>query len=245
MPDLMPRIHLYADSNLPESGPFLLPTGPSHHLLKVLRARNEQPLTLFNGDGAVYHATLVGVSSGAALLEIAGRHLQVMLSPLAIQVFLPLTRGERWDWSLQKAVELGVRRIQPVACRHGVVQLSEARGSKRLARWRDIIIAACEQSGATTIPELAPPVALEAAWGAVRGAAFVLDPGEGERFAGIAPPGPEITLLSGPEGGLAAEEVAAARAHGFRLLRMGPRILRAETAAIAAIAVAQALWGDL
>ncbi|WP_298172653.1 16S rRNA (uracil(1498)-N(3))-methyltransferase [Acidithiobacillus sp.] len=241
----MPRIHLYADSNLPESGPFLLPSGPSHHLLKVLRARNGQSLTLFNGDGAVYRAMLVGVSSGMAVLEIAGCCLQVTRSPLAIQVFLPLTRGERWDWSLQKAVELGVHRIQPVACRHGVVQLSEARGEKRLARWQDIVIAACEQSGATTLPELAPPVALGAAWAAVRGAAFVLDPEGAERFAGIAPPGPEITLLSGPEGGLAAEEVAAARVHGFRVLRMGPRILRAETAAIAAIAVAQALWGDL
>ncbi len=242
----MPRIHLYADSNLPESGPFLLPAGPSHHLLKVLRARNGQPLTLFNGDGAAYRAILVGVSSGAALLEVVERCPQVTRSPLAIQVFLPLIRGERWDWSLQKAVELGVQRIQPVACRHGLVQLSEARGEKRLARWRDMVIAACEQSGATTIPELAPPLALEAAWNAVRGTPLVLDPEGGARFVSIGGhPGPEITLLSGPEGGLGPEEVAAAQAHGFRSLRMGPRILRAETAAIAAIAVAQALWGDL
>ena len=239
----MPRIHLYADSNLPESGPFLLPAGPSHHLLKVLRARNGQPLTLFNGDGAAYRAILVGVSSGAALLEVVERCPQVTRSPLAIQVFLPLIRGERWDWSLQKAVELGVQRIQPVACRHGLVQLSEARGEKRLARWRDMVIAACEQSGATTIPELAPPLALEAAWNAVRGTPLVLDPEGGARFVSIGGhPGPEITLLSGPEGGLGPEEVAAAQAHGFRSLRMGPRILRAETAAIA---VAQALWGDL
>lgn len=242
----MPRIHLYADSNLPESGPFLLPAGPSHHLLKVLRARNGQPLTLFNGDGAVYRAILAGVSSGAAMLEVVERCPRVTRSPLAIQVFLPLTRGERWDWSLQKAVELGVQRIQPVACRHGMVQLSEARGEKRLARWRDMVIAACEQSGATTIPELAPPLALEAAWGAVRGTPLVLDPEGSARFVSLKDhPGPEITLLSGPEGGLAAEEVGAAQAHGFRLMRMGPRILRAETAAVAAIAVAQALWGDL
>ena len=241
----MPRIHLYADSDLPESGPFLLPAGASHHLLKVLRARHGQELTLFNGDGWMYQASLTGSSGAQAQLAIRGRHPRSTGSPLAIQVFLPLTRGERWDWSLQKAVELGVRWIQPVACRHGVVQLSEARGEKRLARWRDIVIAACEQSGSTTIPELAPPVALETAWAGVRGAAFVLDPEGGQRFTDLGHPGPEITLLSGPEGGLAAEEVAAAQAHGFRSLRMGPRILRAETAAIAAIAVAQALWGDL
>ena len=241
----MPRIHLYADSDLPESGPFLLPADPSHHLLKVLRARRGQELTLFNGDGWRYQASLTGVSGAQAQLAISGRHPRSTGSSLAIQVFLPLTRGERWDWSLQKAVELGVRRIQPVACRHGVVQLSEARGEKRLARWRDIVIAACEQSGSTTIPELAPPVALETAWAGVRGAAFVLDPESRQRFTDLDHPGPEITLLSGPEGGLAAEEVAAAQAHGFRSLRMGPRILRAETAAIAAIAVAQALWGDL
>ena len=241
----MPRIHLYADSNLPESGPFLLPADPSHHLLKVLRARHGQELTLFNGDGWMYQASLTGISGAQAQLAISGRHPRSTGSPLSIQVFLPLTRGERWDWSLQKAVELGVRRIQPVACRHGVVQLSEARGEKRLARWRDIVIAACEQSGSTMIPGLAPPVALETAWAGVRGAAFVLDPESRQRFTDLDHPGPEITLLSGPEGGLAAEEVAAAQVHGFRSLRMGPRILRAETAAIAAIAVAQALWGDL
>ena len=241
----MPRIHLYADSALPESGPFLLSAGPSHHLLKVLRARHGQSLTLFNGDGHAYHATLRGASAPHALLEITARCPQETDSPLAIQVFLPMTRGERWDWSLQKVVELGVRRIQPVACRHGVVQLSETRGEKRLTRWREIVIAACEQSGRTTMPELAPPVALTAAWAAVRGAAFVLEPEGSERFSDISPPGPEITLLSGPEGGLAPEEVAAARSHGFRPLRMGPRILRAETAAVAAVAVAQALWGDL
>ena len=241
----MPRIHLYADSDLPESGPFLLPADPSHHLLKVLRARPGQELTLFNGDGWMYQASLTGISGAQAQLAIGGRHPRSTGSPLAIQVFLPLMRGERWDWSLQKAVELGVRRIQPVACRHGVVQLGEARGEKRLARWRDIVIAACEQSGSTTIPELAPPVALETAWAGVRGAAFVLDPEGRQRFTDLGHPGPEITLLSGPEGGLAAEEMAAAQARGFRSLRMGPRILRAETAAIAAIAVAQTLWGDL
>lgn len=242
----MPRIHLYADSDLPESGGFLLPPQPSHHLLKVLRARLGQELTLFNGDGWVYSASLQGVTGAQAELAIGARTWRPTASPLAIHLWLPLIRGERWDWSLQKAVELGVRTIQPVACRHSVVQLGEVRGEKRFKRWQDIMIAACEQSGSTMIPTLMPAVALMDAWSLQRGQGFVLDPAENHpRMAQIPRPGQEITLLNGPEGGLAAEELEAAHTHGFQALRMGPRILRAETAAIAAVAVAQALWGDL
>ncbi|PKY11068.1 16S rRNA (uracil(1498)-N(3))-methyltransferase [Acidithiobacillus marinus] len=241
----MPRIHLYADSELPESGTYLLPREPSHHLLKVLRARLGQDLTLFNGDGFVHAGILTGTVDHRAEIQISQRFLRDTRSPLAIHLWLPLMRGERWDWSLQKAVELGVQTIQPVACQHAVVQLGEARGEKRLKRWQDIVIAACEQSGATTVPSVLPPVALDEVWPRRRGAGLVLDPGpENPLMRDLLHPGTELTLLSGPEGGLSVQELAVASAEGFQKVRMGPRILRAETAAVAAVAVLQALWGD-
>ncbi|MBU2811845.1 16S rRNA (uracil(1498)-N(3))-methyltransferase [Acidithiobacillus thiooxidans] len=242
----MPRIHLYADSELPESGAFLLPTEPSHHLLKVLRARIAQELTLFNGDGCVYAGTLKGISGNRAEILISGRFVRQTRSPLMIHLWLPLMRGERWDWSLQKAVELGVQTIQPVACQHAVVQIKETRGEKRLQRWQDMVIAACEQSGATSIPKVLPPMALSDAWSLCRGRGLVLDPApENAKMRELLHPESEVTLLSGPEGGLSSSELAAASAHGFQKVHMGPRILRAETAAVAAVAVLQALWGDL
>lgn len=241
----MPRIHLYADSELPESGTYLLPTEPSHHLLKVLRARMGQELTLFNGDGWVYGGVLTGTVERRAEIEIRQRFQRDTRSPLAIHLWLPLMRGERWDWSLQKAVELGVQTIQPVVCQHAVVQLDEARGEKRIKRWQDMVIAACEQSGATTIPSVLPPVALAEVWSRRQGVGLVLDPApEYPRMRDLPHPGTELTLLSGPEGGLSVQELAAASAWGFQKVRMGPRILRAETAAVAAVAVLQALWGD-
>ncbi|MBN2678848.1 16S rRNA (uracil(1498)-N(3))-methyltransferase [Acidithiobacillus montserratensis] len=241
----MPRIHLYADSELPESGTYLLPTDPSHHLLKVFRARMGQELTLFNGDGWVYDGVLTGAVERRAEIEIRRRFQRDTRSPLAIHLWLPLMRGERWDWSLQKAVELGVQTIQPVVCQHAVVQLDEARSEKRIKRWQDMVIAACEQSGATHIPTVAAPMALDDLWAHRRGMGLVLDPApEHPGFRDLPRPGIELTLLSGPEGGLSAQELAAASARGFQKVCMGPRILRAETAAVAAVAVLQTLWGD-
>lgn len=214
-------------------------------MLKVLRARIGQELTLFNGDGWAYAGILTGTAEHRAEIQISQRCLRTR-SPLGIHLWLPLMRGERWDWSLQKAVELGVRTIQPVACQHAVVRLSEARSEKRVKRWQDMVIAACEQSGATCIPGVLPPIALGEAWSRRRGVGLVLDPAtENPRMGDLPHPGAELTLLSGPEGGLSVQELAAAGAEGFLKIRMGPRILRAETAAVAAVAVLQALWGDV
>lgn len=241
----MPRIHLYTSLQLPESGPALLEQAPSHHLLRVLRARSGQHFTLFNGDGCDYHAELRGSDKGRALVSIRSFAPRPTASPLAITLLLALTRGERLEWALQKAVELGVRRIQPVQCQHSVAVIAEERKARRTERWQEIIIGACEQSSSTTLPELCPPLPLLQALPGVQGDGLVLEAQATDRLRDIPPPRRTLTILGGPEGGLHPDEIAAAREAGFRPIRMGPRILRAETAAIAAVAGAQSLWGDL
>ncbi len=241
----MPRIHLYTSLQLPESGPVLLDQAPSHHLLRVLRARSGQHFTLFNGDGCDYHAELRGSDKGRALITIRGHAPRPTASPLAITLLLALTRGERLEWALQKAVELGVQRIQPVQCQHSVAVIAEERKARRTERWQEIIVAACEQSSSTTLPELCTPLPLLQALPGVQGDGLVLEAQASDRLQNIPAPGRTLTILSGPEGGLHPDEISAAREAGFRPIRMGPRILRAETAAIAAVAGAQSLWGDL
>ncbi|MHB1202032.1 MAG: 16S rRNA (uracil(1498)-N(3))-methyltransferase [Acidithiobacillus sp.] len=241
----MPRIHLYTSLQLPESGPLLLDQAPSHHLLRVLRARSGQQFTLFNGDGCDYHAELNGSDNGRALVTIRAHTPRPTESPLAITLLLALTRSERLEWALQKAVELGVQRIQPVQCQHSVAVIAEERKTRRTERWREVIIAACEQSSGTTLPELCPPLPLLQALPGVQGDGLVLEPQATDRLRDLPAPRSPLTILSGPEGGLHPDEISAARDLGFRPIRMGPRILRAETAAIAAVAGAQSLWGDL
>ncbi|MHB0889208.1 16S rRNA (uracil(1498)-N(3))-methyltransferase [Acidithiobacillus sp.] len=241
----MPRIHLYTSLQLPESGPLLLDQAPSHHLLRVLRARRGQPFTLFNGDGCDYHAELNGSDNGRALVTIRAHAPRPTESPLAITLLLALTRGDRLEWALQKAVELGVQRIQPVQCQHSVAVIAEERKTRRTERWREVIIAACEQSSGTTLPELCAPLPLHQALPRVQGDGLVLEPQATDRLRDLPAPRSPLTILSGPEGGLHPDEISAARDLGFRPIRMGPRILRAETAAIAAVAGAQSLWGDL
>ncbi len=247
----MPRIHLYTPV-APHSGDFFLEEGASHHLLHVLRARRGQPLTLFCGDGHDYPAILQGAEQGRARLLVEGARKRDTASPIAITLCLPLLRGERWDWALQKVTELGVARIQPVQTDHSVVDLGGSRAEKRLSRWQEMVIAACEQGQATRIPTLCPLVPLAAFWSAVpAGPGILFDaeataPLQRSRLPENGELRPQaITLLTGPEGGLSVEERQAAGRMGFISAHLGPRILRAETAAVTAVALVQHLWGDL
>ncbi|WP_308389872.1 16S rRNA (uracil(1498)-N(3))-methyltransferase [Acidithiobacillus sp. AMEEHan] len=242
----MPRIHLYSDIT-PRAGEFALAEAPSHHLLRVLRARRGQELTLFTGDGHEYRATLTGVAGKAALLAVEEGILRDTASPLAVTLAVPVLRGERWDWLLQKATELGVARIQPLHSRYCQVPLVETQGEKRRKRWQEILIAAAEQSQATRLPALAPALSLaDYLQQSHAPTCLVLDSTAQEGLNSMSGPhATEVELLTGPEGGLAPEELQAARDRGFLLRRCGPRILRAETAPIAALAILQARWGDL
>ena len=226
------------------------------HVARVLRLGTGDALTLFDGRGGEWTARIASVQ-GHRVRVTPETHLAIEReSPLAVTLLQALARGEKMDWVLQKATELGVARILPVATERSVVQLDGERAGKRLAHWQGILAAACEQCGRNRLPELLPPARLEAACAATSAATrLVLAPGAAASLVATVRGMAEgadglaayhgIALLIGPEGGLSESEIRTALAHGFVAVGLGPRVLRTETAAIAAIGLLQGLAGDL
>ena len=222
-----------------------LPAPAVQHLVQVLRLRAGNQLILFNGDGHDYPAEVLG----------ANRHrVEVRLGepgppepPLALLVHLGIgiSKGERMDFALQKAVELGVAEITPLFAGRAVVRLEGDRLAKRLDHWQGVMIAACEQSGRRRLPTLNPAQPLATWLSLNHPSPLLLDHRAARTLPSLAEPGPVLTLLIGPEGGLTPAERDLAYGVGFTGVRLGPRILRTETAPLAALAIAQALWGDL
>lgn len=242
-----PRI--YTTHTLDRGLSVTLERGASHHLVKVLRAGTGSRLILFNGDGNDYAGVVKAAHASGAAVEITGRRSNGGESVLGLTLAQGIARGRRMDYSLQKAVELGVERIVPLFCERTGVRLSGDRLDKRLAHWRGVVIAACEQSGRATLPPVDTPWRF-GAWcealddGGDAGSRLVLVPAAG-CGPGDLRPARRITLAVGPEGGLTDGEIERARTAGFVALRLGPRTLRTETAGPAALAALQALWGDL
>lgn len=222
-----------------------LPERAAHHC-GVLRLRSNDFITLFNGEGGEYAAELTRISRDVAYARVISRQAIERESPLAITLAQCISSGDRMDVALQKSTELGVARVVPIASARSVVRLSSERADRRLAHWRNVIIAACEQCGRNRIPEVAGIVELEPFLSSASG-------GEGLRLL-LAPGAPRslkqlerttaVTLLIGPEGGLAPEEQRRAEISGFVPISFGGRVLRTETAPLAAIAAMQAMWGD-
>lgn len=222
-----------------------LPDSVHRHAVQVLRLKPGALIRLFDGKGLEFEAELT---------QVEKRHSQVQLltpiecqseSPLTITLLQGVSRGERMDFAIQKAVELGVSTIVPVVTERCSVQLKQDRAQKRLDHWQGVLISACEQSGRACLPELAAVTTLDAALaGATDELKLVLDPRASQSFNDLAQP-KTLSLLIGPEGGLSDAELDLAAHHGFTALQFGPRILRTETAAVAALAVVQTLWGDL
>lgn len=241
------RIHVPGD--VPVQGSLRLSSRQSHHVARVLRLGAGDALTLFTGDGWEYATRIEGVAKPAVTVRILGRQRVERESPLPIVLGQALSSGERMDYTVQKAVELGVAAIHPLASRRGIVRLSPERAAGRVSHWQAVAIAACEQCGRNRIPQVAPVAAL-APWLAQcrargGGALPVLLSPQAEAGLGDLPrPAGGVLLLAGPEGGWAPEEEEAARRAGFAAVRLGPRVLRTETAALAALAAMQALWGD-
>lgn len=217
-----------------------------NHAVRVLRLKPGTPLVLFDGEGGAFAATLDEIGKREAWARVAEALPDEAEPPLRIVLAQGISRGEKMDHTVQKAVELGVAAIQPLFAERGGVGLSGERLTRKVQHWRGIVIGACEQCGRNRLPELREPLAL-AAWLAspmAPGPCLLLDPLAEHGLRDLEPPTGTITLLIGPEGGLSPAEIAQARTVGFTGVRLGPRVLRTETAGVAALAAVQALWGD-
>jgi 16S rRNA (uracil1498-N3)-methyltransferase len=239
------RVHV--DAPLRAGAQLTLPEGPAAHLVRVLRLAPGDACVLFNGDGHDYPAQVVAVTKREVRVAIEAARAVDNESPLPITLLQGVARGEKMDLILQKATELGVSGFIPVWSQRSEVKLDEARAAKRLAHWRGVVVAACEQSGRARVPAVDAPLSLAAALQALPegGARLTLDP-EGARSPTALPGSAQgFVLAVGPEGGwspLDREQLAAA---GFEGMQLGPRILRTETAGLAAIAALQARFGDM
>ena len=242
----MRNVRHFVDLPLAEGRSVQLPEVAVAHLVRVLRLGPGDRVHLFNGDGHDYEAELEAAGKREARARVLGRVTVDSESPLPITLAQGIARGEKMDLILQKATELGVARIAPVVTERTEVRLDAERADKRGAHWRGVLASACEQSGRARLPELLPPRSLgEFLAQESSTLRLVLDPGASATLAQVQPaPGASLCLLVGPEGGLSERDLAAARAASFAGLRLGPRILRTETAALAAIAGLNALYGD-
>ena len=244
----MPRF--FVDSPLEPGAVVALPDEVARHV-QVLRLAAGDALTLFNGRGGQHDARLVDIGRRSARVEIGAFAPVEAEPPYRITLAQGIAGGDKMDWLIEKAVELGVACIAPLVTARGVVRLSGERAGRRQAHWQGIVRAACEQCGRNRLAAVEPACDLSkwlealpaaSAAGAPR---LMLSPRAGSGFASLpeSPPSGKVTLLIGPEGGLSPEEEDAAVAYGFTALSLGPRILRTETAGIAVLAALAARWG--
>lgn len=244
-----PLTRLYFYGELQPGRKCLLPRAQAHHAARVLRLKAGDELVLFNGDGAQYRAVVARAAADGFLVEVREREGAGCETPLAVTLAQGVSSGERMDFTLQKAVELGVVAIQPLATRRSVVRLDAERAAKRLAHWQAVVVAACEQCGRNRIPKVEPVRAIEEWTRALArepadALRLLLSPRAQTSLRELERPAGGVLLLAGPEGGLAPEEEQDAQGSGFSAVRLGPRVLRTETIALAALAAPQALWGD-
>jgi len=223
--------------------PLALPEAAAHHATRVVRLGVGDALTLFTGAGGEYAATVVDVGKRGATVRIEAFDPVERESPLAVTLAQAVAANDAMDHAVRKATELGVAAIQPLLAERSAPLPAGERRDKRHAHWRQVAVAACEQCGRNRVPEILPPLPLRDWLDGWRGGGAVLAP-DGERTLASLPAAP-AALLIGPEGGFAPGEIAAARRAGFIAVRFGPRVLRTETAGMAALTAVNLLWGDL
>ncbi len=237
----------YCPPPLSVNAPFELPPAAAHHASRVLRLRVNDVVQLFDGAGIELHGIICEISGKRVVLG----KLQVCTvnreSPLHIVLAQAMCSSEKMDWVVQKATELGATEIQPVQTQRSVAKLSAERAEKRIEHWHSVTIAACEQCGRNVLPKVHAPQELSAWLAAMRdmpGSKFILLPHAATTLHEQPQPQGTITLLIGPEGGFSEDEAQLAQQIGFIPIRLGARVLRTETAAMAGIATLQTLWGD-
>lgn len=218
----------------------------AHYVRTVLRLKKGQQIVLFNGRGGEFYGRLTLVSKKEVVVEVEQYNDRSVESTLSVSLGLGVSRGDRMDWAVQKAVELGVARITPLLTERCVIKFrDEEKKRLRLQHWRHIVRHAAEQSGRTVLAEM-PGIEALTSWApAQQGLKLFLDPYAEQSLASLQPGREDwVTLLSGPEGGFSEQEREDAKAAGFKPVRMGPRIMRTETAVLAAVTAVQTLWGD-
>jgi 16S rRNA (uracil1498-N3)-methyltransferase len=239
-----PRLYI---PEMAASGEIVTVTGQTaHHVIQVLRLRPGATLRVFNGKGVEREAVLLDGTRAKLRLEV-GRCIETIAeTSLSITLAQGIARNDRMDFILQKSVELGVSRIQPLWMQRSQTRVSGERLAKRLGHWQGVIISACEQCGRSTLPELYLPEEYNN-WvtGPERSSLrLMLQPDSAQTLHGLSPPAGDVVIIVGPEGGLNSEEQRLADASGYTGIRLGQRILRTETAALSALAGMQTLWGD-
>lgn len=240
----IPRIYLPVE--LSTDQPIELTDHAFQHTVKVLRMKQNAELIVFDGMGHEYFALLLHVNKKNAFIEIKETINNKTESNLHIHLGLGISKGERMDFAIQKAVELGVTEITPLFTEHCVVNFDEKRTQKRLQHWQGILISACEQSGRNILPALNTTTTLMKWSDSINEICLLFDPVATTSLKQVKPENDSMNLVIGPEGGLSSNEITelTKKTH-FHSIKFGPRILRTETAALSAITAIQVLWGDL
>lgn len=236
---------IYSNSHITTGETLALPARASNHLVRVLRCKKDSAVTVFNGEGGEFSATLLNTDPKAANVIINSFVDINRESPLRITLIQGLSRSEHMDTTIQKATELGVTEIIPIICARSA-NINRERASKKHDRWNQIAISACEQSGRNLLPRIHQATTFDKAINEVSAdTRLLLDPAATNGIKDIKSSITSICILSGPEGGLSEQEINTASDAGYNRIKFGPRILRTETAAPALISALQALWGDM
>ncbi|QIB50757.1 16S rRNA (uracil(1498)-N(3))-methyltransferase [Pseudomonas sp. OIL-1] len=233
----------YLDQLLTE-GEHSLAGDVAHYIGRVLRLAPGAPVQIFNGSGQEWAGEIIQVSKREVIVRLDAPIPGLPESSLRIHLGQAMSRGERMDWVIQKAVELGAAEITPLSTERCEVKLQGERAEKRQNHWQQIAVSACEQCGRSVVPRINPPTAVDDWLTSVEAdLRLVMHHRTDENLTSIQPP-KSLALLIGPEGGLSADEIARAEKTGFHATRFGPRVLRTETAPVVALSIAQHLWGD-
>lgn len=237
---------LFIDMKLVSGETVCLPREKAHHISHVLRMRVGDSIKLFNNSGYEFNSNIMALTKKTADIEIGDRSYTKNESPLKITLCLAIARGTHMDFSIQKAVELGVNRIIPVMSEFSNVRLQEDRIKNKMDHWQNIIISASEQCGRNHLTEIIEPITFnECVASKIPLTRLILHPGSKQTMSSIEAVDNEISLMIGPEGGFSDKELNEANSKGCQLINLGPRILRTETAVVCALSNAQYLWGDL
>ena len=240
---------IYFPGEIPAHGECALASDQAHHVARVLRLEAGAAVIVFDGRGVERDAVIARVTKSGVVLNVGAPRAVDRESPLAVTLAQGMSSGERMDYTVQKAIELGAAGIRPLATSRSVVRLDAERAQKRIAHWQAVVIAACEQCGRNSVPQVLPVMnyydwlAHEAGQRAAT-LRVLLSPSAPTALRDLPRPSRRITLLAGPEGGLSPQEERDAQTAGFTPVRLGPRVLRTETAALAALSAMQTLWGD-